>query len=281
MTLSFFTVVFDADDPQLVGRFWAAALERELTEGDPGEWATLPGEPRIDFMKVPEGKTTKNRMHLDWSVADREAEVQRLLGLGATRLWDVKEKFGEEDMEWTTLADSEGNEFCVIQSAPPSDRNLATVVLDAASPHKVGRFWSTALQRELVEVEPDKDYWLPGDLPLTFVKVSEPKTTKNRVHIDWHAPDREVEVANLMALGATRLWDVTNENFEWTRWPTSRATSSALCRPNQADGLRSFPPSRHAESTPRRPRSGPARLLLTACSRRNDTGWHKTTQDDT
>jgi hypothetical protein len=65
-------------------------------------------------MKVPEGKTTKNRMHLDWSVADREAEVQRLLGLGATRLWDVKEKVGEEDMERTALADSEGNEFCVI-----------------------------------------------------------------------------------------------------------------------------------------------------------------------
>src|SRR6266498_675804 len=92
MTLSFFTVVFDADDPPNVGRFWAAALERELIEGDPGEWATLPGDPRIDFMKVPEGKTTKNRMHLDWSAADREAEVQRLLGLGATRLWDVKEK---------------------------------------------------------------------------------------------------------------------------------------------------------------------------------------------
>ena len=82
MTLSFFTVVFDADDPQLVGRFWAAALARELNEGDPGEWATLPGNPRIDFMNVPEGKTTKNLMHLDWSVADREAEVQRLLGLG-------------------------------------------------------------------------------------------------------------------------------------------------------------------------------------------------------
>ena len=89
MTLSFFTVVFDADDPQLVGHFWAAALERDLTEGDPGARATLPGDPRIDFMKVPEGKTTKNLMHLDWSAADREAEVQRLLGLGATRLWDV------------------------------------------------------------------------------------------------------------------------------------------------------------------------------------------------
>ena len=167
-------------------------------------------------MKVPEGKTTKNRMHLDWSVADREAEVQRLLGLGATRLWDVKEKVGEEDMEWTALADSEGNEFCVIQSDPASDRHLATAVLDSDDLQRVGRFWETALERELEQLEPDKYYWLPSDPPLTFVKVPEPKTTKNRVHIDWRAPDREVEVAHLIALGATRLWDVTNENFEWT-----------------------------------------------------------------
>ena len=39
---------------------------------------------------------------------------------------------------------------------------------------------------------------------------------KNRVHLDWYAPDREDEVERLIALGATRLWDVTNEDFEWT-----------------------------------------------------------------
>lgn len=64
MGLTFFMFVFDVDDPQRVGRFWAAALERELSEGEPGSWATLPGDPRLDFMKVPEGKITKNRVHL-------------------------------------------------------------------------------------------------------------------------------------------------------------------------------------------------------------------------
>jgi len=112
MGLSFFTVVFDADDPQRVGRFWAATLERELIESEPEEWTSLPGDPRLDFMKVPEGKTTKNRVHIDWYAHDREAEVERLIDLGATRLWDVK----NEDFEWTTLADLEGNEFCVVQS---------------------------------------------------------------------------------------------------------------------------------------------------------------------
>jgi len=191
-------------------------LERELIETEPEDWTTLPGDPRLDFMNVPESKTTKNRVHLDWSVADRQAEVHRLLGLGATRLWDVQEKVGDDDMEWTTLADPEGNEFCVIHSDRPSALRLATVVIDSDDPHRVGRFWETALERELVQVEPQRDYWLPGDPPLTFVKVPEAKTTKNRVHLDWYAPDREAEVQRLIALGATRLWDVENEDFEWT-----------------------------------------------------------------
>src|SRR6266545_5603861 len=177
MGLSFFTVVFDADDPQRVGRYWAAALERELIESEPEDWTTLPGDPRLDFMNVPESKTTKNRVHLDWSMADREAEVQRLLGLGATRLSDVQEKVGEDDMDGTTLADPEGFEFCVIHSDRPSGLRLATVVIDSDNPQRVGRFWGTALERELVQVEPERDYWLPGDPPLTFVKVPEGKTT--------------------------------------------------------------------------------------------------------
>ena len=87
MGLSFFTVVFDADNPHRVGQFWAAALERdELIEGELEEWTSLPGDPQLWFQKVPEGKTTKNRVHLDWYAPDRGAEVERLIGLGATRL---------------------------------------------------------------------------------------------------------------------------------------------------------------------------------------------------
>jgi Glyoxalase-like domain len=110
--LSFFTVIFDADNPQRVGHFWAAALGRELTEGDPGEWATLPGDPRLDFMKVPEGKVTKNRVHLDWYARDREAEVARLIGPGATRLWDVK----NEDSSGRRSPMSKATSFCVVKA---------------------------------------------------------------------------------------------------------------------------------------------------------------------
>ena len=70
-----------------------------------------PGRPRVLFQLVPEAKTVKNRVHLDVRVgADRrEAEVARLLERGATELW----RASQGPFEWVTLADPEGNEFCV------------------------------------------------------------------------------------------------------------------------------------------------------------------------
>jgi hypothetical protein len=70
-----------------------------------------PDRPRILFQLVPEEKTVKNRLHLDVRVGPdrREAEIARLLGLGATELW----RGSQGPYEWTTLADPQGNEFCV------------------------------------------------------------------------------------------------------------------------------------------------------------------------
>ena len=70
-----------------------------------------PGPPRVLFQAVPEAKTVKNRMHLDLRVGAeaREAEVARLTGLGATELW----RAAQGPHEWVTMADPEGNEFCV------------------------------------------------------------------------------------------------------------------------------------------------------------------------
>jgi len=66
---------------------------------------------RLLFQRVPEGKTAKNRMHLDLHVGDkdREAEVARLEALGAKILYEQDQPIGV----WTTMADPEGNEFCV------------------------------------------------------------------------------------------------------------------------------------------------------------------------
>ena len=70
-----------------------------------------PGRPRVLFQQVPEPKTVKNRVHLDVRVGPdrREAEVAHLLERGATELW----RGAQGPFEWATLADPEGNEFCV------------------------------------------------------------------------------------------------------------------------------------------------------------------------
>ena len=70
-----------------------------------------PGRPRLLFQHVPEAKTVTNRMHLDVRVGPerREAEVERLTGLGARELW----RASQGPHEWVTMADPEGNEFCV------------------------------------------------------------------------------------------------------------------------------------------------------------------------
>ena len=75
-----------------------------------------PVPPMLTFAHVPEGKTVKNRLHLDVNPTDREQDegVRRLLDLGA-RHADV----GQGDESWVVLADPEGNEFCVLAGRRP------------------------------------------------------------------------------------------------------------------------------------------------------------------
>jgi hypothetical protein len=113
MTLSIHSFTFDCRDAQRTASFWSAALSRPLADGASPAFATVAGTesaPALMFIAVPEGKTVKNRVHLDLGAEDREAEVARLLGLGATRHSD----HDENGFQWTTLLDVEGNEFCVV-----------------------------------------------------------------------------------------------------------------------------------------------------------------------
>ena len=113
MALTMGAMVMDSSDALRLGEFWSAALDRPLDEGASEEFASIglkePGGQAWMFAKVPEPKVAKNRAHLDLSATDREAEVERLLGLGATRVADHE----EYDVRWTVLQDVEGNEFCV------------------------------------------------------------------------------------------------------------------------------------------------------------------------
>ena len=108
-------IVVDCLDPERVGRFWSAVLGWELQQQGAFWWMSESGQPFPDlvlvFVAVPEHKTVKNRLHLDVSPVgcDRDEEVERVLGLGATRV-DI----GQGEQPWVVLADPEGNEFCVL-----------------------------------------------------------------------------------------------------------------------------------------------------------------------
>ena len=136
-------VVFDAADPEKLAEFWGQALGYVVEPPPEGfeSWeefarsAGIPEEkfgevssridpagegPRLYFQRVPEGKTAKNRVHLDVQVAGREVQgeerkqlvsehVERLVRAGAALAWRTDDVHGSS----VTLYDPEGNEFCV------------------------------------------------------------------------------------------------------------------------------------------------------------------------
>ncbi|MFF7853282.1 VOC family protein [Streptomyces sp. NPDC007904] len=114
MTLQWEQLVVDAADPVALGRWWAEALGWVVVADAADEYEIRPAPDRLPgllFVPVPDGKAVKNRLHLDFRPDDQQAEVARLLALGA-RPADV----GQGDETWVVLADPEGNEFCVLSS---------------------------------------------------------------------------------------------------------------------------------------------------------------------
>ncbi|CAM5285107.1 VOC family protein [Streptomyces aurantiogriseus] len=112
MTLEWEQVIVDAADPVALGRWWAEALGWVTVDEGTDEYEIRPAPdklPGLLFVRVKDAKTVKNRLHLDFRPDDQRAEVERLLALGA-RHADV----GQGEQTWVTLADPEGNEFCVL-----------------------------------------------------------------------------------------------------------------------------------------------------------------------
>jgi hypothetical protein len=114
MSLEWEQTIVDAREPHPLGLWWRDALGWVVVNDDPDEFEIRPTADRLPgllFALVSESKTTKNRLHLDFRPDDRDAEVERLLALGARRA-DV----GQGEQTWIVLADPEGNEFCVLGS---------------------------------------------------------------------------------------------------------------------------------------------------------------------
>ena len=106
-------IVLDCADPQKLAEFWSKALGYEIA-GFAEQWGMLKGPRDGDvflLQRVPEPKSGKNRMHIDVTTPDIEAKAKELEELGAQRL--TSEPLSQFNSIWITMADPEGNEFCV------------------------------------------------------------------------------------------------------------------------------------------------------------------------
>jgi hypothetical protein len=112
MTSAIGSVTVDCANPKRLQDFWATVLgyAKDTCMDD---WAGIKDPtgagPYVLFVRVPEPKSVKNRVHLDLEHADPEAEAVRLMALGAT-------KHATFD-KWIVLQDPEGNEFCIVRKS--------------------------------------------------------------------------------------------------------------------------------------------------------------------
>jgi hypothetical protein len=121
MSAFIYNVTFDARDPRALGRFWAAVTGYRVDgENDDAVALRAPDERgirRILFMRVDDPTPGKNRMHVDLASREPDAEIERLVGLGATlvdpRQGGVPAWRAGNGTRWVVMQDPEGNEFCI------------------------------------------------------------------------------------------------------------------------------------------------------------------------
>jgi len=123
MGLRFDTLAIDAHDPEAQGRWWAELLGWDVDVEDADEVAVTPREGQsgtdLLFLRVPEGKAVKNRLHLDLRPDDQAAEVARAEAMGARRV-EIGQS-ADPEATWVVLADPEGNEFCILRARPTGE----------------------------------------------------------------------------------------------------------------------------------------------------------------
>jgi hypothetical protein len=192
----------DAGDPRRLGDFWAGALGLELErcgEDSNGDYVLRgPTDAHTIWVNaVPEPRSVKHRMHLDVNTES----VQRLVDLGATVL-------DGDSFPWTLMADPEGGELCAFVRQGEIGRRLHEIVVDTADDpahaQRIATWWADVLG---ADAGAEEGVGFVENIPgapfesIVFVPVPEPKTVKNRVHLDVTTPDLD----ELVAVGATVL----------------------------------------------------------------------------
>jgi predicted enzyme related to lactoylglutathione lyase len=224
MTSRLVSLVLDANDPERLARFWAAALRWTIDRDSNGELALQPtdGTPfEVLFETVSEPKVGQNNIHLDLtttSLDDQRESVEQLLALGGRQI-DIGQRAEEGHV---VLADPEGNELCILA---PGNSFLAGAprlgAINADGLRATGVFWSHVLGWPLVwdqqEETAVRDPGLGGPLITWSGPPLIPKHGKNRLHIDIEPLDsaeHHRELERLLALGARKV-DVGQGDAPW------------------------------------------------------------------
>ena len=196
----------DAVDAAVLGRFWAGALRRELMPHDDGDAKLVGPTPRhtVWINTVPEPVTVKQRVHLDICAES----VDDVLSLGGVIV-------DADSFPWTVMKDPEGGELCVFPTREGRAPGLMEIVVDTADPMRIAAWWAGVLGVEHKDHEHGYSY-IEGvpEAPfewLVFVPVPEPKTVKNRIHIDVTTSDVQL----LVDAGATLL-RAQDDEIDWT-----------------------------------------------------------------
>ncbi|WP_370288348.1 VOC family protein [Nocardioides sp.] len=178
----------DAVDPHRLGAFWAGALDLRFEALDDGDARLIGRTPAhtVWINRVPEPVGAKHRVHLDI----RARSVDDVLALSSdARATDT------DSFRWSVLADPESGEFCVFTHELDPVERLYEVCIDCADAVPQAHWWARALGGTVHLEHADGEAWAwvdgIGGAPfesLVFVPVPEPKTVKNRIHLDLTTP---------------------------------------------------------------------------------------------
>jgi catechol 2,3-dioxygenase-like lactoylglutathione lyase family enzyme len=196
----------DAVDAAAMGRFWAGALQLDLQLHDDGDAKLVGPTPRhtVWINTVREPVTVKQRVHLDVCANS----VDDVVALGGVVV-------DAESFPWTVMKDVEGGELCVFPTREGRLEGLMEIVVDTSDPARNAAWWADVLGAEHKDHEEGYSYLeqvpeAPFEA-LVFVPVPEPKTVKNRIHIDVTTPDVQL----LVDVGA-RLLRAQDEEIRWS-----------------------------------------------------------------
>jgi predicted enzyme related to lactoylglutathione lyase len=229
-------ITFACDEPARVAEFWTRLLDGYTAEQSGEAYFGRGDGPELFFNRMEKSPTIELPIHLDVNVPDREAELERLLGLGAKLVETKSHAIGELSETWTVMRDPEGNGFCIqTPHNPQPQRYIGNITFSSAEPKRLGSFWAAALgwpeeeiDRSFIETllaagmdeRETESFYVARETPTSRPRLLFQRREKSRpasypIHLDFRTDDREAEVERLTTLGATAEETKSDDERTW------------------------------------------------------------------